>query len=159
MTAQVKKYDWDIDPEDANHPTIHGLRGTGILARAEQGYEVDQIANDIGMFAPERRTLHALQGPDEGCHGRPEAAPHCGQGGLDREPSAGYISRGKSPNLQNSWPRLQNFRKKRCNISAFGGEWCNGSTTDSDSVCLGSNPGSPATLGDPSKHLIRIGFS
>jgi predicted transcriptional regulator len=22
---------------------------TGILARAEQGYEVDQIANDIGM--------------------------------------------------------------------------------------------------------------
>src|ERR1700687_4872089 len=24
------------------------------------------------------------------------------------------------------------------------GEWCNGSTTDSDSVCLGSNPSSPA---------------
>jgi hypothetical protein len=47
--AQVKKYDWDIDPDDADHPTIHGLRGTGILARAEQGYEVDQIANDIGM--------------------------------------------------------------------------------------------------------------
>jgi len=38
-----------IDPDDADHPTIHGLRGTGILARAEQGYEVDQIANDIGM--------------------------------------------------------------------------------------------------------------
>jgi integrase len=49
VAAQVKKYDWDIDPEDADHPTIHGLRGTGILARAEQGYEVDQIANDIGM--------------------------------------------------------------------------------------------------------------
>jgi hypothetical protein len=47
--AQVKKYDWDIDPDDADHPTIHGLRGTGILTRAEQGYEVDQIANDIGM--------------------------------------------------------------------------------------------------------------
>ena len=30
-------------------PTIHGLRGTGILARSEEGYEVDQIANDIGM--------------------------------------------------------------------------------------------------------------
>jgi len=29
--------------------SIHGLRGTGILARAELGYEVDQIANDIGM--------------------------------------------------------------------------------------------------------------
>jgi hypothetical protein len=40
---------WDIDPDDADHPTIHGLRGTGILARAEQGYETDQIANDIGM--------------------------------------------------------------------------------------------------------------
>jgi integrase len=49
VTGQVKKYEWDIDPEDADHPTIHGLRGTGILARAEQGYEVDQIANDIGM--------------------------------------------------------------------------------------------------------------
>jgi hypothetical protein len=24
-----------IDPDDADHPTIHGLRGTGILARAE----------------------------------------------------------------------------------------------------------------------------
>jgi hypothetical protein len=49
VTAQVKKYEWDIDPDDADHPTIHGLRGTGILARAEQGYDVDQIANDIGM--------------------------------------------------------------------------------------------------------------
>ncbi len=49
VAGQVKKYEWDIDPEDADHPTIHGLRGTGILARAEAGYEVDQIANDIGM--------------------------------------------------------------------------------------------------------------
>ena len=56
VAAQVKKYEWDIDPEDADHPTIHGLRGTGILARAEQGYEVDQIASDIGHVAIERRT-------------------------------------------------------------------------------------------------------
>ncbi|WP_454629713.1 hypothetical protein [Bradyrhizobium cenepequi] len=49
VAGQVKKYFWDIDPEDADHPTIHGLRGTGILARAEVGYTVDQIANDIGM--------------------------------------------------------------------------------------------------------------
>lgn len=49
VAVQAKKYEWDIDPDDANHPTIHGLRGTGLLARAEQGYEVDQIANDIGM--------------------------------------------------------------------------------------------------------------
>ena len=31
------------------HLPPRGLRGTGILARAEEGYEVDQIANDIGM--------------------------------------------------------------------------------------------------------------
>ena len=49
VAGQVKKYFWDIDPEDADHPTIHGLRGTGILARAEAGYNIDQIANDIGM--------------------------------------------------------------------------------------------------------------
>ena len=45
----VAKYDWDIDPEDAKNPTIHGLRGTGILTRYAQGYDVDQIANDVGM--------------------------------------------------------------------------------------------------------------
>ena len=31
-------------------------------------------------------------------------------------------------------------------FAATFGEWCNGSTTDSDSVCLGSNPSSPAIL-------------
>jgi hypothetical protein len=50
--------------------------------------------------------------------------------------------------LQNFRLSLQNYRKKRCLFSSFGGEWCNGSTTDSDSVCLGSNPGSPASLVD-----------
>ena len=34
---------------DVKYPTIHGLRGTGILARRASGYEVDQISNDIGM--------------------------------------------------------------------------------------------------------------
>ena len=43
VAVHVNKYEWDIDPEDAYHPTIHCLRG--ILASAEQGYEVDQIAN------------------------------------------------------------------------------------------------------------------
>jgi hypothetical protein len=28
LTEMVAKYDWDIDPEDAKNPTIHGLRGT-----------------------------------------------------------------------------------------------------------------------------------
>lgn len=49
IAQQVRRYDWDIKPEDATNPTIHGLRGTGILARFEVGYEVDQIGNDIGM--------------------------------------------------------------------------------------------------------------
>jgi hypothetical protein len=40
-------------------------------------------------------------------------------------------------------------------ISISYGEWCNGSTTDSDSVCLGSNPSSPANSIIPHhfKHL------
>ena len=49
FAAAGRRYEWDIEPDDADHPTIHGLRGSGILAHAEQGYEVDQIANDIGM--------------------------------------------------------------------------------------------------------------
>jgi hypothetical protein len=44
----VGRYEWDIDPEDARGPTIHGLRGTGILARFAEGFDAGQIANDIG---------------------------------------------------------------------------------------------------------------
>ena len=49
LSERVKRYEWEIDPDDARGPTIHGLRGTGILARHADGYDVDQIANDIGM--------------------------------------------------------------------------------------------------------------
>ncbi len=42
VAGPVKKYEWDIDPDNADHPTIHGPRGIGILARAEVGYDVDQ---------------------------------------------------------------------------------------------------------------------
>lgn len=45
----MTRYEWDIDPEDARGPTIHGLRGTGILARQVDGYDIEQIANDVGM--------------------------------------------------------------------------------------------------------------
>jgi hypothetical protein len=45
----VRKYEWEVDPEIANYPTIHGLRGAGILIRRAVGHDVDQIANDIGM--------------------------------------------------------------------------------------------------------------
>src|ERR1700760_2986204 len=36
------------------------------------------------------------------------------------------------------------------------GEWCNGSTTDSDSVCLGSNPGSPANSTIPDIAFLQL---
>ena len=49
LAERVKRYEWEIDPDDARGPTILGLRGTGILARHADGYDVDQIANDIGM--------------------------------------------------------------------------------------------------------------
>lgn len=45
----VERYEWEIEPEDARGPTIHGLRGTGILRRHAEGFDVDQIANDVGM--------------------------------------------------------------------------------------------------------------
>jgi hypothetical protein len=44
--AQIR---WEIDPEEMTYPTIHGLRGAGILIRRAAGHDVDQIANDIGM--------------------------------------------------------------------------------------------------------------
>ena len=63
VTTQVKKYEWDIEPDEADHPTIHGLRGTGILARAEQGYKIDQIANDIGMSR--QNVQHSMRFKDQ----------------------------------------------------------------------------------------------
>jgi hypothetical protein len=39
------------EPEEKSGPTIHGLRGTGFLARFAAGYDVDQVANDTGATA------------------------------------------------------------------------------------------------------------
>jgi hypothetical protein len=50
-----KRDSWDIQAENSKNPTIHGLRRTGILARFEEGLEVDQIANDIGMAPAAQR--------------------------------------------------------------------------------------------------------
>ncbi|HEX4178771.1 MAG TPA: hypothetical protein VHY57_10045, partial [Rhizomicrobium sp.] len=61
MAAQVKEYDWDIEPDDADHPTIHGLRGTSILARAEQSHEVDQTANDNAQPPENKSTMTPYQ--------------------------------------------------------------------------------------------------
>jgi len=49
MERQVRRFEWEIDAEETRNPTIHGLRGTGILLRFVAGYSVEQIANDIGM--------------------------------------------------------------------------------------------------------------
>jgi hypothetical protein len=49
LAEQVAKYEWEIDPDDVKGPTIHGLRGTGVLTRWADGYDTDQISNDIGM--------------------------------------------------------------------------------------------------------------
>jgi hypothetical protein len=49
LTQQVALYDWEIAPDDVKGPTIHGLRGTGVLLRSAEGFDVDQISNDIGM--------------------------------------------------------------------------------------------------------------
>lgn len=49
LTEQVRKYEWDIDPEESNNPTIHGLRGAALLVRRLAGRDIDQIGNDIGM--------------------------------------------------------------------------------------------------------------
>jgi integrase len=49
LKRQIARYEWEIDPEDINGPTIHGLRGTVVLVRWSEGYDVDQISNDVGM--------------------------------------------------------------------------------------------------------------
>jgi hypothetical protein len=49
LKQQIARYEWEIDPEDAKVPTIHGLRGTGVLWRWSEGFSVEQISNDIGM--------------------------------------------------------------------------------------------------------------
>src|SRR5436309_1173449 len=43
-------------------------------------------------------------------------------------------------------PAIASTRLKLLRLLSNFGEWCNGSTTDSDSVCLGSNPSSPASI-------------
>jgi hypothetical protein len=92
VATQVKKYDWDIDPDAANHPTIHGRRGTGILARAEQGYDVDQIANDIGMSR--QNIVHYMRFRDQmkvGADGQKRASSGDPRG-LDHERRPSYTS-------------------------------------------------------------------
>lgn len=49
LTIQVKRYGWDIEPDEVKGPTLHGLRGATVVSRRQQGYEAQSISNDIGM--------------------------------------------------------------------------------------------------------------
>jgi hypothetical protein len=111
--AQVKKYVSDIDPEDADHPTIYGLRGTGILDRAEQGYEVDQIANDIGMSRQNvERYMCFRDQMKVGADGQKRLRPGATAKSRTRPRTMSQLyDRCSWLGLQNSWLRLQNFRK------------------------------------------------
>jgi hypothetical protein len=42
IADMVKKYEWEIEPDDALYPTIHGLGGAGTLLRRAAGRDVDQ---------------------------------------------------------------------------------------------------------------------
>jgi len=46
IARQVQRY---LDPEEMHNPTIHGLRGAGVLLPWANGFDVDQISNDVGM--------------------------------------------------------------------------------------------------------------
>ena len=61
VADKIKKYDWEIDPLDATHPTIHGLRGTGILARWASGYSCGADIYRHRHVSPNGGTLHAVQ--------------------------------------------------------------------------------------------------
>lgn len=52
LAIQVKRYGWEIDPEEVRGPTLHGLRGAAVLIRRKAGYEAQAISNDIGMSLP-----------------------------------------------------------------------------------------------------------
>jgi hypothetical protein len=52
IAEMVQRYEWDFQDGDLQYPTIHGLRGTGILIRRADGHDIDQISNDIGMSRP-----------------------------------------------------------------------------------------------------------
>jgi hypothetical protein len=111
VAGQVKKYFWDIDPEDADHPTIHGLRGTGILARAEQGLWGRPDRQRHRHDPPERRALHAIPRPDEGRCRRQEAAAPGHQRGLDRERRPSYMGVVRGADLQDCFGSLKTSEK------------------------------------------------
>ena len=75
-------------------PTIRPsmvFRGTGILAHAEQGYEANQTANDIGMSR--QNVGHCMRFRDQmkGRGQRSKTSSPCQRRGLDHEPRDRYI--------------------------------------------------------------------
>ena len=118
-----------------------GLRGAETRRRRGSWF-CFTLAKSLGLRGPAlicvdpKRTARHRQASGSARHER-----------LDRERRGGYMTGLRAADLQSFWQCLQNFRRKLKEFKRFGGEWCNGSTTDSDSVCLGSNPGSPARSG------------
>jgi hypothetical protein len=85
--TQIKKYEWNIDPEDADHPRTARDRHSG-----QQGCEVDRIANDIGMS--QQNVRYFRDQTKAGADGR-KCFLACGQRrslGLDREQGASYMT-------------------------------------------------------------------
>lgn len=152
MAELLRALTADIEPDDADHPTIHGLRGTGI--RRAPSKPTRSTRSPTTSACP-GRTSSTTCASRIRCRSRSKCKSGFGWSRRRTRPrTLGRLyHRCQTPDLENSLAILENFRKKCCQISHFGGEWCNGSTTDSDSVCLGSNPGSPATSGSHRKPL------
>ena len=50
--VQIRRFDWDIEPESVDAPTLHGLRGTAVALKRKAGYEAQEIETALGMSAP-----------------------------------------------------------------------------------------------------------
>ena len=113
----------------------------------------------LTLFVPDVKGLHGAKPPDTekrffSClHRRPDGTrarlftpPTILSG--KRKRKARKISEKEKKMVDNAAGRVYNlFCSQRAGWSETGvGEWCNGSTYDSDSYCLGSNPSSPAIL-------------
>jgi hypothetical protein len=86
--------------------TIRRLRGTGISARAEQGCDLDHIANDIGMSR--QNVDHYMCFRDRMKVGADSQKRFVWRPARTRPRTpARLYERSNSPSLQNFWPRLQ----------------------------------------------------
>ena len=50
--VQIRRFDWDIEPDSVDAPTLHGLRGTAVALKRKAGHEAQEIETALGMSAP-----------------------------------------------------------------------------------------------------------